>query len=777
VNWFHQLKNILKSWPILNLLALQFALAFAIETQSLWVCTALAILFVFVTILHFRKAIWIPCLCLILILLSAGHHFYSQKPISENIFPKKVTYLAVVVGEPLVLENKTRLVVDLQQRINPMPDLVAGRIQITIGEACQWQSPEEIVFTAKIYEQVSFRNPGVFNYQRYLQRRNIWAKSYVETCDGVEVKSIKKLGILASTRKQFLAAITGRHAPILKALILGVRGLGQETKLLIRESGLSHLFVISGTHFGILSALFYGLVFWGLYFFPRLFLYYPRQKIASSVTLFFVIFYLLLVTPHASVLRAGLMVSLYFVSVLLNRRPSLFYMLCLAASINLMIHPLDLWSVSFQLSYLCICLLLLMNRFFMPWLRLKLQPFPRMFRYLLNLLAISIFLNLALVPIILYHFGAAPLNGVIHNLWAVPYFSFVLLPLSLSYLLFFWLDPLREIILNLFNGSVDVFLTILQGLPVSLPSLDGFSPHFIHLAAFYMALVGFFLGRGWKVRAFGITALVLLLSYTYLYQVIGFDLKMTQIDVGQGDAIFIQTPEKNMLIDTGGSPYFDIGKRVLIPFFKHEWVKSIDIVVLTHADIDHYAGIEGLIEKNMVREVWINQHFAETEAYQSLLTSLKQKQVKVKVVAVGEVIKLSEEVITKVVSTGADKAITDNDASLVVQVNHAHFKALFTGDMTKLAEYELVSNNKNIAADYLKVAHHGSKTSTSSLFLDHVNPKWASIGVGQNSRFGHPHRQVMDRLNKRGVKVYRTDQKGAVSFMVKSDRISVTTFK
>ena len=251
------------------------------------------------------------------------------------------------------------------------------------------------------------------------------------------------------------------------------------------------------------------------------------------------------------------------------------------------------------------------------------------------------------------------------------------------------------------------------------------------------------------------------------------------IDIGQGDSTLIITPRnKTILIDGGGSLSYDVGKNTLIPYLLDRKVKKLDYVIISHFDQDHVGGILSVLDKIEVKKVVIGVQGENSEQYKEFCKITKQRQVQVVVVKKGDIIHIERDVMIKILFPG-DNLITKNvlnNNSLVAMLKYKDFKMLFTGDIEEVAEQQLIKMypDNQLKADILKVAHHGSKTSSTYQFLELVKPKIALIGVGKDNKFGHPNDIVLERLKQYHIKVYRTDMEGEIVLESNGQNITKT---
>lgn len=236
------------------------------------------------------------------------------------------------------------------------------------------------------------------------------------------------------------------------------------------------------------------------------------------------------------------------------------------------------------------------------------------------------------------------------------------------------------------------------------------------------------------------------------------ELKVHYIDVGQGDSILVQTKDKNILIDAGTRK----NSNNLISYLKKQNIKKLDYVIATHPHEDHIGGMPKVIEEFEISNFYAPKKTANTKIFKDMILQLKNKNLKINVAKEGVSLDLSNNSTLDFLAPIKDSYENINDYSAVVKLTHGNTKFLFTGDAEKTSEKDIINSKADLSADVLKVGHHGSHTSSSKEFLDKVNPKTAIISCGKNNDYGHPHKETMKELNKRNIKVYRTDIDGTV---------------
>lgn len=256
--------------------------------------------------------------------------------------------------------------------------------------------------------------------------------------------------------------------------------------------------------------------------------------------------------------------------------------------------------------------------------------------------------------------------------------------------------------------------------------------------------------------------------------------------MGQGDGTLIKTPKgKNILIDGGGDYSVgnkSVGERILLPYLLDRRIKKLDYIIISHFDIDHVGGILTIMEKLKVKNVIIGKQFEESNNYNKFIKIAKKKNIKVHVAKIGEKINVEKNLFFEVLWPKNKDEITENSInnnSLVCKLIYNKNSILFTGDIEKIAEDEIINKYKNtnkLKSSILKVPHHGSKTSSTKEFLELIEPKIALIGVGKDNKFGHPDNNTLIKLKELKCKIYRTDILGEIEVNInKKGKIKINT--
>lgn len=247
------------------------------------------------------------------------------------------------------------------------------------------------------------------------------------------------------------------------------------------------------------------------------------------------------------------------------------------------------------------------------------------------------------------------------------------------------------------------------------------------------------------------------------------NLSVSFIDVGQADSVLIRNGNYNMLIDAGNN---EDGEK-LVNYFKSLGIEEFTYVFATHPHEDHIGGMDDIINNFKIDNYYMSNKLSTTKTFMDVLDALDGRNLKYTVPNKGDTLKLGDANI-KVIYPGDDKS-NINDSSIVLKITYGKNSFLLTGDVTSNVERKIY--NEDIKSDVLKVAHHGSSYSSTDVFLDRVKPYYAVISVGKNNIYNHPSNKTLEKLNKRNIKVYRTDLDGTIVFISDGDNLSVKALK
>lgn len=602
-----------------------------------------------------------------------------------------------------------------------------------------------------------FRNPSPHPDWPRAQSQQIVASGWIPPSAPMLILSQsvwhRALQSLRSTLRQTLqSSLDARVEGMAIAWLLGESDFIEEAdRQSIQAAGLTHVLAVSGLNITLFAGFIVAVLRRLLLRCRRLAMRYDVRRIACCLGMPLALGYAALAGGTASGWRAALMTAFAWSAIAAARRPTpsgiiAASMLCFGAT-----SPHDAVSPAFLLSVVATVAIITANTHGKSfWITQSL---------------ISARSMLATAPLVVWCFGGVPLIGLVSNVLLVPLASYVLMPLCFALAVLgcmwqpaaAWLGVPLHWGCTLFVEACKLFEHISWGrawAPLSLT--QG-----LLLAVAAFVTLGMRWSRlKWCLLALALVAFIASEWHLRVTQKPRGRLRVTFVDVGQGDAALLDLPDgKLMLIDAGGSvgrgP--DPGSRVLLPLLKARRRSHIDVVVITHPHPDHYGGLSALLDQISMGEVWDNGQ-AEAEdpdgAYTKLLNKARRRGARV--LTPRQLCEHSRHFAKARVEIlwpcpRYQPALDLNDNSLVLRITHARASYLFTGDIEASAEDILLSRHPDLRAQVLKVAHHGSRTSSTAAFIAAVQPRTAVISAGRFNRFGHPHPEVVARLRHYGA--------------------------
>ena len=581
-----------------------------------------------------------------------------------------------------------------------------------------------------------------FDYRQYLKTQKIQG---IVIADNVKILKAKYKNNLIYQMQKKIKAIIKEKLPsetgdLLLAILLGdKKDLSEQIQINFKNSNLSHMLAVSGAH---VSYIIIGLT------------YITQNSImgkrkARVFCIFFLIIFMAITNFTPSVTRACIMAILTLVSEILYKKADIYTNISISALIILLYNPYSLLDLGFKLSFGGTIGIVIFMRFIK-----KKQEEPKLLNYIKQMALVSICANIIIIPIIMNNFNTVSLTFLVSNILASPIlaiivivgFSIIIISIishSLSNILVFWLNPILNLLIKISSFCSKLpFAKILVVTP------------YIFNIIFYYTIILYLvnyneLKQFIKKETVILLSIILILS-NFIFYILPQDLKIYFIDVGQGDSTLIVTPsKKTILIDGGGSESFDVGEKVLLPYLLDRRIRKIDYIMISHFDTDHCKGIFTVIENLKVKNIIISKQAKKSENYKKFKEIVANKKINIILVKAGDKIKIDKYIYFKILFP-TEKLIMQNplnNNSIVSQLNYKSFKMLFTGDIEEIAEKEILNLQKDkLKSTILKVAHHGSNTSSTQEFINSVKPELALIGVGKNNTFGHPSECVVEKL-------------------------------
>ena len=720
------------------------------------------------------------------------------------------------------------------------------------GQLPLLHSGDMISFVAQARPPQLFRDEGAFDRRAYLQQQGIDLTATLRSAALIEREGVAQFSVANSIARlrarlrielSTLFPDSPQAAAVLRAMLLGDRSfVDSDESIAFQKTGVFHVLVVAGLHVGSFAVF--------LYWLGRRF----RMSIGLTTLFLLVVLalYVALIEQRPPVLRAALMALVLLGGGYFFRRLELLNSAAIAALLLLVAKPLEVRDSSFQLSFLSIgCI----AGIAVPWMDRTLEPYLRglrgwrdvtrdaahsppvtQFRIDLRSVAswlsvklpqsggkfasnglvlslrlafrvwelvfLTLVLQIGMSPLMALDFHRVTLLGVLANLVAVPLTGllvpagFVLLLVSsISHIAATWVALPLQLLTQFLIRSVAWF----SHLPHSSYRIPG-PPAWVIVLFFAIAVcLSVFLRIDSKHRdvylAISVAGLLVATSLIALHpfapQFAKGKLELTVLDVGQGDSLFLVSPEgRTLLIDGGGTPPNyggresqrapDPGEDAVSPFLWSRGLKKVDVVALTHAHQDHLGGLTAILENFQVGELWIGRE-VNSNALKQLEVLASTRRIPIRHEERGQTFVwdgVRGEVLWPDSGSGETSASAKNNDSLVLRLRFRDRSFFLPGDAESQAEASILSDNagETLSADVLKVGHHGSKNSTTPDFLAAVHPQFAIISAGIENPYGHPSPDLLQRLENANAKIFRTDLNGAIHVLTDGEKIELSCF-
>lgn len=590
-------------------------------------------------------------------------------------------------------------------------------------------------------------NNNLFNLKNYYKSQYVHKKTNLKDRDIEIIKTEKSFYKKNDEFKKYVEknidkGIQTKEKTVLKAMITGDKSYIEEEYLdKIRGLGIGHILAISGFHIGLL----YGGIYFLLFKILKL-----NKRIAQIISISSIWLYIGVIEFPVSAVRAGLFISLFILSKLLEMRFDPLNTTGFIGLVLLLYKPLYILDLGYQLSFLgTVFILLGLERNISIYESTFLGMLPINLYYFNNISLFSIVGNLLAVPIISLSFMVSILGIIVSTL-----------SVSISNILYF----ISEIFLKLFNLIIEVLshfnLEIVSNTDILL--LIGL----YIIILIYLKII--------NIKIFPKKLLKIILIYILIANSIYFfkeenTTKISFLDVGQGDAIIIDINSKIYIIDTGGNMFGnrEIGNEIVLPYLEKNKSTNVNKIFISHFHEDHGEGYVQIADKLEVSELILGYENDENPLYRDILEVSKNENILVNTIEEKVKIRVDRNNIFYIYPPKKrfkeDK--NENNRSMVILLESFGKKILFTGDIEEVVEREFLKEKDLKDVDIIKVPHHGSKTSSSEIFLDYVEPKLGVIQVGKNS-FGHPNSDIIERYKERKIDLMRTDIDGEINITI-----------
>ena len=693
--------------------------------------------------------------------------------------------------EPEKLVNRSRWQIRAERVWHPSgAEEITGDLLITLRSLRRdWRYGDRVRFWIRPSIPRDSGNPGGFDYATYLSRRAIYVTGFLDNDQEVELLARERGSIrvfiedLRRDIRQFIGRNLDRDSgALLAALVVGdMGGITKETRAAFTAAGVNHVLSISGLHVAMLGLVVFILIRYGMQFSTVLMLRANLFKVAAFFSFVAVVFYTALAGAMVPTVRSAIMIGVYQLAVLLDREEEVFASLTLAALLIALFWPGVVADISFQLSFLAVLFIVWGMRKFHGWLAPKRRdelPQERSWlaarlRQASMHLMVPLLATLGTGPLIAHYFGHLSLAGFVANPLVVPLVGFIVVPLGLVIGFFAVLAPeagahlavVAEKLVSLTAWLVQLFANL------PLASIGVPSPNAFEIALLYGLLVSVF---AFAKTAHRITALAV--GIALLGADIGYwwnerhrrdELRVTHLNVGQGDAAVLELPgSKVMLIDAGGAAVgdFDTGEAIVAPYLRSRKILRVDYLVVTHPRIDHYGGMRAIANEFSPREFWSGAARGQTGRFEDLEEALEQRKILRVALDDRQPCRMIDRVNFCALYPPLEKS---EEGSVVLRLEYGKLRYLFAGDIDKRDEMLLLQRADEVRSSVLKVPRHGGPTASTPGFIAAVRPSVAIVSAGARSRNEAQREEVVERYQDIGAEILRTSSDGAI--IIESD--------
>ena len=730
-------------------------------------------------------------------LLNNNHHKSSVNFISNSLDPKD-NNITVHIKSLINTKNSGYFIASITA-INEQTCHYCPLIEMRwFRPSLQVQAGQVHQFKVRLKALQGNANPNSFDRQKWRYSQHI---AYIANIKE-HLKVVKpKISLRAKLYQKVLQVTESMSQQgALVALIFADKSLmSLNDKNIIKELGIAHLFAISGLHIGLLfifSFVIFNKVLKKLL--PNQYLGWFSWRLINALSFLICIGYGYISGFSLPTQRALLMLFLGVLMLSSKRKISLFDLLISCFWLMLLYDPLAILSSSLWLSFTAMSSILIflwsiqraqkINRQALPWWRKTVQNISTFIKWLILL---QLVLTLFMLPIQLINFSAISLFSLIINLFAIPLFSWFIIPLTLLGSLFVIIfEPLGQFLLKLSNDLLETFLSHASGFTGGYLSLSDSTVSLILSAGGGILLVLFLwqLNRFFIVNKIALSVMFVAFICFIVVRASEFvwheenSWQVEVFDVGQGLAILIKSGGKVLLYDTGPSysSHYAVASSTILPYLNARGITELDYLFVSHSDNDHAGGMQVIQENINIKNTYVGESILmNNEQAKNRLTPLQYKQC-----LTGQTFTLGK--LSLKVLSPSKVGKNNNDNSCVIKVSDGNNSVLLTGDISKVIEQQLVNENiskykddinSNLKADILIAPHHGSKTSSSLAFIKQVEPKWVVFSAGYKNRWRFPISTVVERYQSLHIEHLTTAKTGFIRFNVENQQIEVKTYR
>ncbi|MSP64563.1 MAG: DNA internalization-related competence protein ComEC/Rec2 [Bacteroidetes bacterium] len=762
-----------------------------------WIGATVILLFLLlINIIFTKNKLFTSLLLLFLLISGAGTRhsleksYFSVNHISNYLqLNREVKIIGEIINDPVEKKYNYSYLVNIKKIIIETDTLLVGGNSVLTLQKKSFQKNKNINYgdvisiECLLEEPSRSRNPGEFSYRDYLSMHDVYGiitpvNNIIEVIE-IGSPNIIFEKIIIPSRKFIKNVInftmSSEESFVMKGLLLGDQAMiSPEIKSSFINTGTIHVLAVSGSHIALIISVLY--LLFGMIRIPF--------KIKISVTILGIIFYMLLTGSTPSVVRASIMGIVVLTSQLLDRKTNLYNTLGVSALIILIWDTRQLFDAGFQLSYSAVFSMV----FFYPRIKLFMENrIPKSLnkrkftKQLILLFGITLAAQIGTIPITAGYFEKISIISLVANLVVVPLIAFVMTIGLISVItssISFWIGSFFMEVSKYILSFIIYFVDLMNQVPFGIIQTSTFT---FWSFSYYLIIILFFLSlnkiqrlRKIFLLLFGIITLNLWFSNFQLLNK-NNNLRITILDIGQGEAILIQTSEnKNILIDAGTTTRNNnSGEKIITPFISRSEISKIDYFIITHPHSDHIGGASNILNSIKVLNVLDSGQPYSSKIYKEFDSMISKNKINRIILSRGDVIEIENNLRLYVlhptkyfIDIDSSDGFTElNNSSVILKLVYGQSSILLTGDAEIESEDEIVNQYGDfLNTDILKAGHHGSKTSTSENLLKYVTPEYATISVGKFNKFHHPSPIILDRLKSYNSKIFRTDKDGAIIF-------------
>ena len=772
------------------------------------------------------KQIWTKLLLLFLFFAIVGfaHTWLALQPPTDpshiyNLITEKtkVTLEGEVTGLVTISENKSTFVLALSHVLyrgkseGAIMRPATGKIRLSMrGSAPDFVLPGQTLLVVASVDRIhDYQTPGTFNYVLYMRNKGIFCSGWVKSPHHILAEPTKYRGSAIDIRlpaqrfRQHIDHFLRQHCDpitggLYRALLIGNRsGLSRETVDHFAQTGCMHLLAISGLHMGLLAFLLYGMVYWLLKRSQWLLLHTNAATLALCLTFPVLFGYAFIAGLNAPVFRALIMAGFFLLAVLCNRQHQLFHLLAAAALVLLALHPLALFTVSFQLSFAALIAIALIAPYLHTLYQTKKSEEKnitgKVLRWPLTAFLISLAATAGTLPLLLYHFNRFSPIGPLMNLVIEPLLCFIALPLGLLATPFLTVAPKVAFFLFSCGGhalhAADILTTRAAGL--SWASTWTITPSIGEIIAYFLLII-LICKKAQSTGKYRLLifsgSILLILHFTaglylpaLLHDHLRKNARVSFLDVGKGSSTLLEFADgTTILIDGGGSSsdQFNVGRQIIAPFLWKQRVWRLNSLIITHPDSDHYNGLGFIVRRFHPQIAYINEQPIQSHSYDVLIKTMQQRHIRLTTPQSGQTLHTDSLCrLTCIGMTGlTDKNDSDNNQGLVMRLDCGEKTFLFPADIEQRSEGILLEKNRQLQADVLLAPHHGSKTSCSHPFLRAVAPKVIVVSAGGRQQNFFPAPRNRRWWQKNHIPFFITGINGTVACTTDGKNLTTTAW-